>query len=84
MVDGSSGYVLAYQDKEGDWLLVGDVPWGCVIFCSMHLPVLLNSNLHPIIVLETDVLFSILRRLFLNTVKRLRIMRASAANGFDI
>ncbi|CAA3001069.1 auxin-responsive IAA29-like [Olea europaea subsp. europaea] len=22
------GYKLAYQDKEGDWLLAGDMPWG--------------------------------------------------------
>lgn len=20
-------YVLTYQDKEGDWMMVGDVPW---------------------------------------------------------
>ncbi|KAA8535129.1 hypothetical protein F0562_030132 [Nyssa sinensis] len=24
-------YKLAYQDKEGDWLLAGDVPWGTFI-----------------------------------------------------
>ncbi|KAI4319505.1 hypothetical protein MLD38_033093 [Melastoma candidum] len=29
LLDGSSGYVLTYEDTEGDWLLVGDVPWGC-------------------------------------------------------
>lgn len=28
--DGSSGLVLTYEDKEGDWMLVGDVPWGYV------------------------------------------------------
>ncbi|OWM90270.1 hypothetical protein CDL15_Pgr006591 [Punica granatum] len=28
LLDGSSGYVLTYEDKEGDWMLVGDVPWG--------------------------------------------------------
>ncbi|XP_010548738.1 PREDICTED: auxin-responsive protein IAA11-like [Tarenaya hassleriana] len=26
--DGSSEFVLTYKDKEGDWMLVGDVPWG--------------------------------------------------------
>lgn len=26
LVDGSE-YVLTYEDKEGDWMLVGDVPW---------------------------------------------------------
>ncbi|XP_058101287.1 auxin-responsive protein IAA13-like isoform X2 [Magnolia sinica] len=47
LLDGSSEFVLTYEDREGDWMLVGDVPWG----------------------------------MFLNTAKRLRIMRTSDANG---
>ncbi|KAJ7979781.1 Auxin-responsive protein [Quillaja saponaria] len=47
LLDGSSEFVLTYEDKEGDWMLVGDVPW----------------------------------RMFLSSVKRLRIMRTSEANG---
>ncbi|KAK9146277.1 hypothetical protein Sjap_006180 [Stephania japonica] len=47
LLDGSSDFVLTYEDKDGDWMLVGDVPWG----------------------------------LFLDTVKRLRIMKTSEANG---
>ncbi|KAL6968138.1 Iaa10p [Sarracenia purpurea var. burkii] len=47
LLDGSSEFVLTYEDKEGDWMLVGDVPW----------------------------------RMFLGSVKRLRIMRTSDANG---
>ncbi|MEX7539439.1 hypothetical protein SGI37_20695, partial [Providencia rettgeri] len=43
-------YVPTYEDKDGDWMLVGDVPWG----------------------------------MFLNTVKRLRIMRTSEANGLGM
>jgi len=27
-LDGLSEFVLTYEDKEGDWMLVGDVPWG--------------------------------------------------------
>ncbi|GJN35880.1 hypothetical protein PR202_gb24693 [Eleusine coracana subsp. coracana] len=29
LVDGASGteYVPTYEDKDGDWMLVGDVPW---------------------------------------------------------
>lgn len=23
-----SDYVLTFEDKDGDWMLVGDVPWG--------------------------------------------------------
>ncbi|KAL6982563.1 Iaa10p [Sarracenia purpurea var. burkii] len=30
LLDGSSEFVLTYKDKEGDWMLVGDVPWGYV------------------------------------------------------
>lgn len=28
LLDGSFDFVLTYEDKEGDWMLVGDVPWG--------------------------------------------------------
>lgn len=27
LLDGSSDFVLTYKDKDGDWMLVGDVPW---------------------------------------------------------
>ncbi|CAL5432549.1 unnamed protein product [Camellia sinensis] len=47
LLDGSSEFVLTYEDREGDWMLAGDVPWG----------------------------------MFLSSVKRLRIMRTSEANG---
>ncbi|KAL4561176.1 hypothetical protein LXL04_033339 [Taraxacum kok-saghyz] len=50
LLDGSSEYVLTYEDKEGDWMLVGDVPW----------------------------------RMFLGTVKRLRIMKTSEASGLEL
>ncbi|XP_056687223.1 auxin-responsive protein IAA13 isoform X2 [Spinacia oleracea] len=49
LLDGSSDFVLTYEDKDGDWMLVGDVPWG----------------------------------MFLSSVKRLRIMRTSEANGLE-
>lgn len=26
LLDGAE-YVLTYKDKDGDWMLVGDVPW---------------------------------------------------------
>ncbi|KAL0865576.1 hypothetical protein Bca101_044694 [Brassica carinata] len=47
LLDGSAEFVLTYEDKEGDWMLVGDVPW----------------------------------RMFVTSVKRLRIMGTSEANG---
>lgn len=27
LLDGLSEFLLTYEDKEGDWMLVGDVPW---------------------------------------------------------
>lgn len=42
--DGSSGLVLTYEDKEGDWMLVGDVPWGYVYICSHAFDVESNVN----------------------------------------
>lgn len=27
LLDESSEFVLTYEDKEGDWMLIGDVPW---------------------------------------------------------
>lgn len=27
LFSGSSEFGLTYEDKEGDWMLVGDVPW---------------------------------------------------------
>ncbi|XP_074268438.1 auxin-responsive protein IAA12-like [Silene latifolia] len=47
LLDGTSDFVLTYEDKDGDWMLVGDVPWG----------------------------------MFVTSVKRLKIMRTSDANG---
>ncbi|KAH9623853.1 hypothetical protein KSS87_003872 [Heliosperma pusillum] len=47
LLDGTSEFVLTYEDKDGDWMLVGDVPWG----------------------------------MFVTSVKRLKIMRTSEANG---
>lgn len=47
LLSGSSKFVLTYEDKDGDLMLVGDVPW----------------------------------RVFLKSVKRLRIMKTSETNG---
>lgn len=33
LIDAVSGveYVPTYEDKDGDWMLVGDVPWRSVL-----------------------------------------------------
>ncbi|KAG7014105.1 Auxin-induced protein AUX22, partial [Cucurbita argyrosperma subsp. argyrosperma] len=46
----SSDYVPIYEDKDGDWMLVGDVPW----------------------------------EMFMESCKRLRIMKRSEAKGFGL
>ncbi|KAG6402597.1 hypothetical protein SASPL_134794 [Salvia splendens] len=48
LLNGSE-YVLTYEDKDGDWMLVGDVPW----------------------------------EMFIDTCKRLRIMKSSDAIGLE-
>ncbi|KAF2554340.1 hypothetical protein F2Q68_00037545 [Brassica cretica] len=42
--DGSSGLVLTYEDKEGDWMLVGDVPWGMFIGSVKRLRIMKTSE----------------------------------------
>ncbi|PWA73615.1 PB1 domain, AUX/IAA protein [Artemisia annua] len=34
--------ILTYQDKEGDWLLAGDVPWGSFVKTVQRLKLLRN------------------------------------------
>ncbi|KAA0050763.1 hypothetical protein IC582_008006 [Cucumis melo] len=47
---GCSDFVLIYEDRDGDWMLLGDVPWN----------------------------------MFIESCKRLRIMKRSEAKGFEI
>lgn len=30
LLNGLSEYMLTYEDRDGDWMLVGDVPWGYI------------------------------------------------------
>ena len=32
LLNGLSEYMLTYEDRDGDWMLVGDVPWGYTSF----------------------------------------------------
>lgn len=73
LLDGSSDYIITYQDKDGDWMLVGDVPWQYVF----------ALNLFPFIICicylnDPFMCVFILLRMFLGSVKRLRIMRTAA------
>ncbi|CAI9766766.1 unnamed protein product [Fraxinus pennsylvanica] len=38
------GYKLTYQDKEGDWLLAGDMPWETFINSVQRLKLLRNGH----------------------------------------
>ncbi|VFQ97474.1 unnamed protein product [Cuscuta campestris] len=38
-------YALTYQDKEGDWLLAGDVPWGTFIQSVQRLKLVKREDL---------------------------------------
>ncbi|GAV87991.1 AUX_IAA domain-containing protein [Cephalotus follicularis] len=44
VLDGSSEFVLTYEDKDGDWMLVGDVPWGIFLSSVKRLKVMRTSE----------------------------------------
>lgn len=44
LLDGSSDFVLTYEDKEGDWMLVGDVPWGMFLGSARRLRIMRTSD----------------------------------------
>ncbi|CAH2071179.1 unnamed protein product [Thlaspi arvense] len=44
LLDGSSEFVLTCADKEGDWMLVGDVPWRMFITLVKRLQVMKTSE----------------------------------------
>ncbi|XP_026663330.1 auxin-responsive protein IAA4 isoform X2 [Phoenix dactylifera] len=69
-------HVLTYEDKEGDWMMVGDVPWeydSCQLYSSLH-----PSICHCLLffLLSPKSLTFGLSRMFLTTVKRMKIARA--------
>ncbi|GFP98551.1 auxin-responsive protein iaa8 [Phtheirospermum japonicum] len=39
-----SEYVLTYEDKDGDWMLVGDVPWEMFISSCKRLKIMKGSD----------------------------------------
>ncbi|GAB4839078.1 hypothetical protein Ancab_028606 [Ancistrocladus abbreviatus] len=39
-----SEYVLTYEDKDGDWMLVGDVPWGMFTNSCRRLRIMKSSE----------------------------------------
>ncbi|OMO98142.1 AUX/IAA protein [Corchorus capsularis] len=44
LLDGSSDFVLTYEDKEGDWMLVGDVPWEMFLTSVKRLRIMRTSE----------------------------------------
>ncbi|KAK8918298.1 Auxin-induced protein 22D [Platanthera zijinensis] len=41
---GRSNYAVAYEDKEGDWMLAGDVPWRMFISSCKRLRIMRGSE----------------------------------------
>ncbi|KAJ8511889.1 hypothetical protein OPV22_002323 [Ensete ventricosum] len=44
LLDGSSGFIITYEDKDGDWMLVGDVPWGMFLSTVKRLRIMKTSD----------------------------------------
>ncbi|KAE8668790.1 Auxin-responsive protein IAA13 [Hibiscus syriacus] len=44
LLDVSSDFALTYEDKEGDWMLVGDVPWEMFVSSVKRLRIMRTSE----------------------------------------
>ncbi|KAJ4785042.1 Auxin-responsive protein [Rhynchospora pubera] len=57
LLDNSSEFVLTYKDKDGDWLLVGDVPWSMFLDTAKRLRIMRNSDasMLPLRFQQTDM-----------------------------
>ncbi|XP_039007892.1 auxin-responsive protein IAA29-like isoform X1 [Hibiscus syriacus] len=42
--DDYTRYILTYQDKEGDWLIAGDIPWQSFIRSVQRLKIIRNRD----------------------------------------
>lgn len=75
-------YVPSYEDKDGDWMLVGDVPWPYVFLF------LINYDLFRVFFIHFNnsfvIYIYIYIRMFVDTCKRLRLMKGSDAIGLGM
>ncbi|XP_073302717.1 auxin-responsive protein IAA12-like isoform X2 [Primulina huaijiensis] len=46
LLGGLSDFMLTYEDKEGDWMLVGDVPWEMFLSTVKRLRITRTANAH--------------------------------------
>ncbi|KAH7669656.1 AUX/IAA protein [Dioscorea alata] len=44
LLDGSCDFALTYEDKDGDWMLVGDVPWGMFLSTVKRLRIMRTAD----------------------------------------
>jgi auxin-responsive protein IAA len=72
--NNGSEYLPTYEDKDGDWMLVGDVPWGLVFHK-------INSKQKNAAFIQINLILMNLCRMFVDSCKRLRIMKGSEAIG---
>ena len=77
-----SDYVPTYQDKDGDWMLVGDVPWGYFSTQTSNKFHYLAFIFYIINIYVLPLFFK--TRMFVDSCKRLRIMKSSEAIGLGI
>ncbi|KAL6912346.1 hypothetical protein ACP4OV_001151 [Aristida adscensionis] len=46
LLEHSSDYQLTYEDRDGDWMLVGDVPWDMFVASAKRLRIMRTSEAH--------------------------------------
>ncbi|GAA0148142.1 hypothetical protein LIER_07665 [Lithospermum erythrorhizon] len=59
--DDSSEYVPIYEDKDGDWMLVGDVPWEMFIETCKKLRIMKKSDARGMGLQTKDLLKGIIK-----------------------
>ncbi|KAL6591348.1 hypothetical protein ACP70R_049851 [Stipagrostis hirtigluma subsp. patula] len=49
LLDNTSEYQLTYEDRDGDWMLVGDVPWEMFVGSVKRLRIMRTSDAHGLV-----------------------------------
>lgn len=78
-------YMPTYEDKDGDWMLVGDVPWKYVILFQTFILVFTTIHIYACTCmfhfLKLRMVSGCFCRMFVESCKRIRLMISSEAIG---
>ncbi|KAJ0963641.1 hypothetical protein J5N97_028763 [Dioscorea zingiberensis] len=58
LLDGLSEFALTYEDKDGDWMLVGDVPWGMFLTAVKRLRIMRTSDANGLLTWNSNSVYN--------------------------